>query len=392
MRPRLSPEPERALRIVHLVTRSHRRGAEVFAQELAAASEAAGDEHDVHAIVLAVDGNEVPGLPPLVRTSRLGVRAYLQGSWRLRRILASEPADVVLAHGGWAALVVAFAVPSSSALRVWQRILGLPLEGWGRLRRGAWRMVARRFDGVVALTAGMEEEMRALGYEGPVWPIGNARDPKRFIAVDRVTASMALREEIGLGPDIPLLGFVGHLVDQKHPELAVEVLAEVRRQGHPAHLVMAGDGPRRAALQQRVDQHGLSEAVTLLGHRDDPELIFGGIDLVLITSRAEGIPGVAIEAQMSGCPVVTFLLGAVGDVVEDGVSGVVVPCADPLVMATSVVSLLADPPRLQAMSLASAPRAAGFTTTATAALYAAKFNELWSAREARGATAVIESA
>ncbi len=374
------PQPERALRVVHLVTRSHRRGAEVFALELAAASDALGDENEVHAITLAANGQQVAGLPPLVPTTRLGLRAYLLSSWRLRRHLKKHPADVVLAHGGSAALVVAFAVPSSAAVRVWQRILGLPLERWGRLRRTAWRTVARRFDGVVALTPDMEQEMRELGYEGPVWPIGNARDPARFTAVDRMAATAALRQEIGLGPEVPLLGFVGHLVDQKHPELAIDVLAEVRRQGHPAHLVMAGDGPCRPSVLRRIEEHGIEKAVTLLGHRDDPELIFGGTDLVLITSRAEGIPGVAIEAQMTGCPVVTFLLGAVEDVVEDGVTGVVVAWPEPLLMAARVSALLADPCRLHDMGVAAAPRAAEFTTATTATLYATRFNELYAAR------------
>jgi glycosyltransferase involved in cell wall biosynthesis len=368
--------------VVHLVTRSHRRGAEVFALELATASNALGDHNDVHAIALASDGQSVPGLPVLVPTTHLGIRAYLQSSWRLRRLLRHDPADVVLAHGGWAALVVAFAAPSST-MRVWQRILGLPLDRWGPLRRHAWRVMARRFDGVVALTPEMESEMRELGYEGPVWPIGNARDPARFEAVDRMSATAALRKELDIGPEVPLLGFVGHLVDQKQPELAIDVLAEVRRQGHPAHLVMAGDGPRRRAVERRIAEHGIAKAVTMLGHRDDPELIFGGTDLVLITSNAEGIPGVAIEAQMTGCPVVTFLLGAVEEVVADGVTGVVVAWPEPLLMATRISALLADPSRLHAMSCAAPPRASAFTTSRTASLYTARFHELRSTRTER---------
>ena len=383
--------PDDPLRVVHLVTRSHRRGAEVFASELAAASDALGSENEVHAVARAADGQEVPGLPPLVATSRLGIHTYLLSAWRLRRLLARRPADVVLAHGGWAALVIALAVPGST-VRVWQRILGLPLDRWGRVRRGMWRTIARRFDGVVALTPDMEAEMRELGYDGPVWPIGNARDPERFTGVDRLAASRSLRDEIGLGPEVPLLGFVGHLVDQKDPELAVDVLAEVRRQGSPAHLVMAGAGPRRAAVLQRIHEHGLQGKVTLLGHRDDPEAVFCGTDLVLITSRAEGIPGVAIEAQMTGCPVVTFLLGAVEDVVEDGVTGVIVPWREPLLMADHVAALLADPCRLHEMSIGAEARALEFTTASTAAIYVKRFNELRAARIEQAALAIADSA
>jgi glycosyltransferase involved in cell wall biosynthesis len=175
---------------------------------------------------------------------------------------------------------------------------------------------------------------------------------------------------------VPVLGFVGHLVDQKHPELAVDVLAEVRHRGQPAHLVVAGDGPRRAAVAQRIAERDLAGAVTLLGHRDDPESVFGAVDLVLITSRAEGIPGVAIEAQMTGCPVVTFAVGAVDEVVENGVTGVVLSEPSVTAMAEEVVRLLADADLRRSMGTAATARSSAFTWAATAPVYADRFAEL----------------
>ncbi|MEO7574034.1 MAG: glycosyltransferase family 4 protein [Acidimicrobiales bacterium] len=364
------------MRVLHLVARSHRRGAEVVALELASALDLGGHDNDVHAIALATNAEEIATLPPLVRSTRLGALTYLRSAHRLRRLLADEPVDVIVAHGGSAAVVVALAAPSAPTARVWQRILGFPEDRWGFLRRHAWAAVARRFHGIVALTTEMEAEVRSLGFEGPVWLLPNARDPLRFANTDRLAASAALRAELRIGHEVPLLGFVGHLVDQKQPELAVDVLAEVRRQGHPAHLVVVGDGPRRSAVERRIRAHGLEKSVTLLGHRDDPELIFGGVEMALITSKSEGIPGVAIEAQMTGCPVVTFRLGAVEDVVEDGVTGVIVRCSDPLLMARHVVALLGEPERLASMGCAAAKASGGFTTAVTAAQYAARFADL----------------
>ena len=371
--PEASAQP--SLRVLHLVTRSHRRGAEVVAVELASALDALGHHDEVHAIARAADGGVMPGLVPLVPSRRLGITTFVRSAWRLRRRLHRHPADLVVAHGGWAAIVVAVATPKSS-LRVWQRILGFPMERWGPVRRFGWRAVTRRFDAVIALTKGMEDEVRELGFEGPVWMLPNARNPERFVALDRVAASARLRRELGIGPDQPLLAFVAHLVQQKRPEAALEVLAEVRRQGHPAHLVIAGDGPLRRLVEERVALLGLEDHVTLLGHSDDPELIFAGSDLVLITSNAEGIPGVAIEAAMTGCPVVTYLLGAVEDVVKDGVTGVVVPWPEPQLMADRVVKLLAEPDTLRAMGAAAVAPAARFTTAGTAEVYADYFVKL----------------
>lgn len=378
----VTPPRDPSLRIVHLVTRSHRRGAEVVALELAAALDNLGHDDEVHAIALASDRGVVESLPALVPSSRLGLRTFVQSTWRFRRLVRENPADVVVAHGGWAAIVVAFSVPSSSA-RVWQRILGFPMERWGGLRRFGWRTVTRRFDGVVALTSGMEDEVRQLGFDGPVWLVPNARNPERFAAVDRSVASAELRLQLGLDADVPLLAFVGHLVAQKQPEVAIDVLAEVRNHGYPAHLVIAGDGPRRRLVEERIAFHGLEASVTMLGHRDDPEVIFGAADLALITSRAEGIPGVAIEAQMTGCPVVTYLLGAVEDIVEDGVTGAIVPWPEPLLMADRVAKLLADPDALHAMGCAAVAPAAAFTTAVTASTYSARFIELRAAQAER---------
>lgn len=338
--------------------------------ELAAALTDLGHDNEVHAMVRAVDGGSVHDLPVLVPSTRLDARSYLRATRRLRQLLADRPADVVLAHGGSAALVVALAAPGSSA-RVWQRILGFPTERWGPVRRLPWRAVAHRFDGVVALTPELEAEVRALGYAGPAWVIPNARAPERFAAVDRAAASAALRADLGIDGSVPLIGWVAHLVDQKHPEAAVDLLAEVRRRGTPAHLVMAGDGPLRTAVEGRIEAHGLRGAVTLLGHRDDPEWVFGGIDVALITSRAEGIPGVAIEAQMAGCPVVSVPVGGVAEVVDHGVTGMIATGDDVAALADAVEAVLEDPERRHALGIAARAHAAEFTMGRVAPLYAA---------------------
>ena len=367
------------MRVVHVVTRSQRRGAEVAAIELADELDALGHDNELHAIALAFDGGAVDLLPALVPTTRLDARAVALGAWRLRRLLSRTPADVVVAHGFRAAFTAAVATPRTS-VRVWQRISGFSIERWGRARRTGLRCVARRFDAVVALTPALEVEIRKLGYAGPVWTIPNARRPGRFTGADREAAAATLRMSTGVGTDIPLVGFVGHLVDEKDPMVAVDVAAEVRGRGVPMHLVIAGDGPLRAQLEQHIAGRSLSDAVTLLGHRDDPEMVYAGVGLTLITSRAEGMPGVAIEAHMAECPVVSFSVGSVADVVLDGITGFVVPGHDASAMADRVVALLRDPERRREMGAAAARRGASFDAATTSATYATRFTDLLAAR------------
>ncbi len=364
------------VRVLHVVGQSHRRGAELFAVELAEELEALGYQNRLVAVGVGHDGGREASLESLVHSAHMGPGALVMAAWRMRRLLADDPVDVVLAHGGWQMQVAAFAAPRRGPLIVWQRILGFPDMLWHNPRRWWWSRLVRRVDAGVALTVELATELRRLGFKGPVWVIPNARRPDRFLNIDREIEAKWLRNELGLAPEVLLLGFVGHLVDQKRPERAVEVLARLRERGRDVHLVVAGGGPLAESLASEIGTRGLDEHVSLLGQRHDVERIYGGIDLLLLTSDDEGIPGVAIEAQMAGCPVVTFALGGVGQVVEDGVSGVVLPGRDPRQMAEQADRLLDDPDRRARMSERGRERAHVFTTGRTAATYADHFADL----------------
>ena len=357
------------MRILHLVARSHRRGAELVALELAQELDALGHTNRILALSPALTGGTDPRLEPLVGGTGAGRSARLAGAVRLRRLLRAEPYDVVLAHGGAPAQVAALALSREGPILVWQRILGFPDTVWRGARSRLWRAVAARVDAAVALTAADEEEMRRLGFKGPVWVIPNFRRPERFLAVDRTAAATALRAQLGVDAGLPLVGFVGHLVEQKRPERALDVLVELRRRGHRVHLVVAGDGPLRPALERRVREHGMERDVSLLGHRTDVETVFGGVDVTVLTSDVEGMPGVAIEAQMAGCPVVTFPVGGVDEVLEHGVTGEVLARSDTTLMADRVALLLEDPELRARMGQAARVRATRFTAHQSAARY-----------------------
>jgi glycosyltransferase involved in cell wall biosynthesis len=365
------------MRIVHVVTRSHRRGAEIVATELADELDALGHDDRLVALVRAFDGGLDARLQPLVDTKAINVRTMVESGWRLRRTLSNEQADVVVAHGGWSAQVAALALSKRRHGKlVWQRILGIPDRAWHGPRRVYWQAIARRFDAAIVLSTELESEMTRLGYPGPVWSIPNARNPARFERIDRDEAATRLRAELGIENDVPLVGFVGHLIAQKQPELAVDALLEMHRVGRPAHLVVVGDGPLRATVEQHIARNGVQASVTLLGHRDETEWIYGGIDLLLLTSASEGVPGVVIEAQMAGCPVVSFPTGAVTDVVDDLETGIVVDRPDVVLLARAAADLLADDATRLGMSKVARERSDRHSTAHTALLYERHLRDL----------------
>jgi len=288
--------------------------------------------------------------------------------------------DVVLAHGGWAVQVATLAHPRRGPNFVWQRILGFSDGMTHGMRARWWRVVCGRVDAAVALAPAMEVELRALGFTGPVWTIPNFRRSERFVAVDRGSAAERLRHDLGIAADVSLLGLVGHLIEQKRPERALDVLARVRDSGTDAQLIVAGNGPLEDAFVAETRARHLTQAVHMLGHRDDVEQVLGALDLLLVTSDAEGIPGIVIEAQMTGCPVVTYPVGAVDTVVDDGQTGVVLAKPDTVLMAAAVGRLLAEPVHRRALGDEGRRRADLFSTTRAATAYAAHLASLVAAR------------
>jgi glycosyltransferase involved in cell wall biosynthesis len=338
--------------------------------ELADELERLGHRNRLVALSPALDGGRDPELEPMGRSLRDGPLELATLAWRLRRLLAGDATDVVLAHGSWPAAVAALAVPRRGPLLVWQRILGLPDKVWGGVRRRWWASVARRVDAAVALTDGHAVELHRLGFRGPVWVIPNFRKPDRFRDVDRATAAARLRAEVGVPEGVPLIGFVGHLVQQKRVDRALDVLALLGARGCTAHLVISGTGALRPELEAHAERLGIAGAVTFLGHRDDVEWVFGGVDVALLTSETEGIPGVAIEALMAGCPMVTVPVSGAADVVEDRVTGVLLDSFEPAAMADAVAWLLNDAELRAAMSRASRMRADRFSASTAAVAYA----------------------
>ncbi len=110
-----------------------------------------------------------------------------------------------------------------------------------------------------------------------------------------------------------------------------------------AHLVIAGDGPQRDAVETEIRERGLSGRVTLLGHTDDVASVLRGFDVFAFSSRREGLPRVVVEAVAAGLPVVSTHVGGVADVLRVAPSSQLVEPGDAVAMSQALHDLLGQP-------------------------------------------------
>jgi glycogen(starch) synthase len=166
-------------------------------------------------------------------------------------------------------------------------------------------------------------------------------------------------------PAEPVLVGAGRLVADKGFDVAIRAMAAVRAEHPGAVLRLAGDGPARAELEALADSIGVADAVDLLGWVTPDRLpaVLSGASIVVMPSRWEEAFGlVALQAMQVGRPVVASRVGGLPEVVEDGVTGSLVPADDADALARAVLDLLGDPD--EAARRGAAGRATARTTFA----------------------------
>lgn len=136
-----------------------------------------------------------------------------------------------------------------------------------------------------------------------------------------------LKQKLGLGEDVFLIGSIGRLVPIKNHTLALRILYALVQNDKRFHLCIVGDGPERIKLENKAQRLDISSHVHFTGWEEDTRHIYGGIDMLLLTSLNEGTPVTLIEAMAARVPVISTHVGGVPDLIN-GKNGYTFPLRD----------------------------------------------------------------
>ena len=318
--------------VLHVIPTPRARGAQREARALADRLDRPGTRHHRVLTLFAgppeveVDASlEYPGgvSPAVGFDPRLAVR--------LRAALDRMDPDVIVAHGGEPLKYLVAAMIGRRRPLVYYAI-GTYSGSDRPAQLYLWRRLLAHADAIAAEGDEVRDECIArLGVPPDrVTVTPNGRDPGVFHPGGP-----------GPGSEPPRITFVGALTDGKGPDRFIDVAAALRAQGTRMTAVLIGDGPLRPMLEAPAQAAG----VELLGARGDIADQLRPTDVMVFPSRpaGEGMPGVLIEAGLSGVPVVATSVPGVASIVRDGETGLVVPVDDVPAMVAAVGRLLDDP-------------------------------------------------
>jgi glycosyltransferase involved in cell wall biosynthesis len=262
---------------------------------------------------------------------------------RLEAAIEFTGADVVQI-GGLVNPHAAFAARRRGAAVVWQVVDSRPPP---LVRKAAMVLVRRLADAVMFDGESLMPLHDAASLAAPTFVYYPPVETARFVP-DR-ERRLAVRAETGIPPDAQVVGTVASLVPMKGLENFVAAAGLIAERLPEARFVIVGSTPSSHTayaerLRRQAAELRLPHPIVFAGEQTDLERWYPAFDVSLVTSlpRSEGTTTTALEAQSCGVPVVAARVGAVGDVVENGVTGLLVPPARSDALAQSVLRLLAD--------------------------------------------------
>ena len=154
--------------------------------------------------------------------------------------------------------------------------------------------------------------------------------------------SLPLKRELGIDPATKIVTIVARLGRGKRHDVFLEAASLIRNELADVKFVIVGDGAMQESIKQKISELDLSDVVIMTGHRSDIPEFMASSDVVVLTSDSEGVPQVLTQAMAMERPVVAAPIGAIPDLIEDGVTGLFADAGNARSFADKIVKLLRD--------------------------------------------------
>jgi glycosyltransferase involved in cell wall biosynthesis len=292
---------------------------------------------DAGALVHRVEMRRTPQHP----ANALAVRA-------VRRLIATRRPAVVHGHSAIGGAVARIAAWRAPVTRVYTPHGVYP----HRVAIATERLLGRRTDHLIAVSDSERELVTALGLVPP----HRIRVVRNGIEGTAPPDARDLRIELGIPAGAPLVVSVARLEPQKAPEVFVAATAHLSRSLPHAHFLLVGAGPLDAAVADAVRAADVGARFHRLPYVPGVGALMSQFDVLVLTSRYEGLPYVALEAMRAGVPVVATDVVGTRDAVVHGVTGVLVPPDDAAAVADAARWMLTAPQTAASFGRAGASR------------------------------------
>jgi glycosyltransferase involved in cell wall biosynthesis len=349
--------PDNKIKLLQMLTNFHIGGTERQVTNLARGIDPA--HFDLHLACFRYRGEllaEVESLPLPRSEFRIGrlysPKTFWQGI-RLARYVRRNLIQVVHSYGFYPnVFTIPFARLAGASIVVAsiRNTCDLLTPAQRRLQK----MVCRFADCILVNAEAIRKNLIEEGYQAnKIVVIRNGITLSQFA---RKEESAAVREELALTPGARLVGVFCRLNPMKGIEYFLEAASRIASTFRDVCFLVVGDGAIKPQLQDLAGRLGIAQRVVFTGFRTDVARLIGECTVSVLPSLSEGTSNTLLESMAAGVPVVATSVGGNPEVIEDGVSGLLVQPRDSAALASAIAMLLENPGMAATMGIAGARR------------------------------------
>jgi L-malate glycosyltransferase len=225
-------------------------------------------------------------------------------------------------------------------------------SGLNRFKMDLYTRLNRHFskkyyDKIITVSYDIENKIKGKFNNNQILTIHNSIDVENIKIVKN---SIQTRMDLDIEKDAIVFGVAGRMAPIKGYDIFLEAAANILKRLPHSVFVLAGDGPLKEELEKKAKSLEIAGRVRFTGFREDITDILKALDIFVISSYHEGIPIVLLEAMALGKPVIATRVGGIPEVIEDGISGILVASGDAEALSEACLNIARDPDKRKAIS------------------------------------------